>query len=263
VDIGSIAAQLFVCRNTLVADTYGIKTDREIVNTLEGNIRERGATDKLISDGTKAEMSDCVKDILRALVISDWQSEPYHQNQNFSENRYATIKVATNRALNRSGSPAPLWLLALAYVCLLLNHMASIALGWVPPNQSLTGQTQDISKFLHFSFYEPVYYHPYSDAFPSASNEEKGWWVGIATTVGDALTYMIQTKTNKAIYLSDIRSALTPATRNHHLSSLGGSHHPPLMVIKYLSDHGRIRMKWMTAIQVSKDALWLQSTLQI
>jgi hypothetical protein len=35
--------------------------------------------DKLISD-----------DILHALVISDWQSEPYHQNQNFAENRYAT-----------------------------------------------------------------------------------------------------------------------------------------------------------------------------
>jgi hypothetical protein len=222
VDNGSIAAQIFVGRNTLVADAYGIKTDREFVNTLEDNIRERGAMDKLISDGAKAEMSDRVKDILRALVISDWQSEPYHQNQNFAENRYATIKAATNRVLNRSGAPAPLWLLALAYVCLLLNHLASNALGWIPPNQALTGQTQDISKFLHFSFYEPVYYHPYSDAFPSATNEEQGWWVGIATTVGDALTYKILTKSNKVIYRSAIRSALDPATRNLRLSSLGG-----------------------------------------
>jgi hypothetical protein len=63
--------------NTLVADAYGIKTDREFVNTLEDNIRERGAIDKLISDSAKAEMSDRVKDILHALVISDWQSEPY------------------------------------------------------------------------------------------------------------------------------------------------------------------------------------------
>jgi hypothetical protein len=74
--------------------------------------------DKLISDGAKAEMSDHVKDILHALVISDWQSEPYHQNQNFDENQYATIKAATNRVLNQSGAPASLWLLALAYVCL-------------------------------------------------------------------------------------------------------------------------------------------------
>jgi hypothetical protein len=108
-----------VGHNTLVADVYGIKTDREFVNTLEDNIRERGAMDKLISDGAKAEMSDRVKeDILRALVIRDWQNEPYHQNQNFAENCYATIKAAANRVLNRSGAPSPLWLLALAYVCL-------------------------------------------------------------------------------------------------------------------------------------------------
>jgi hypothetical protein len=92
VDNGSIAAQIFVGRNTLVADAYGIKTDREFVNTLEDNIRERVAMEKRISDGAKAEMSDRVKDILRALVIGDWQSEPYNQNQNFAENRYATIK---------------------------------------------------------------------------------------------------------------------------------------------------------------------------
>ncbi len=145
--------------------------------------------DKLISDCAKAEMSSRVKDILRALIIESWHSEPYHQNQNFAENRYNTIKAATNRVLNLSGAPANTWLLALTYVCLLLNHLASPALGWIPPNQKLTGQTQDISMFLHFSFYEPVYYHSYSDTFPSASNEEQGWWVGIAMHVGDVLTY--------------------------------------------------------------------------
>jgi hypothetical protein len=100
--------------------------------------------------------------------------------------------------------------------------MASSALGWVPPQQALTGQTPDISKFLHFSFYEPVYYHPYNDIFPSSSNEDQGWWVGVATHVGDALTYKILTKSNKVIYRSAIRSALDPATRNLRLSPLEG-----------------------------------------
>jgi hypothetical protein len=99
-----------------------------------------------------------------------------------------------------SGAPANTWLLALMYVCILLNHFASAALGWKTPLQVLTGQTPDISKFLHFSFYEPVYYHSYSDSFPSSSNEEQGWWVGIATHVGDALTYMILTKQNTVIF---------------------------------------------------------------
>ena len=80
-------------RESLVADVYGLKMDKEFVNTLEDNIRERGAMSKLISDCTKAEMSEGVKQIFCALVISAWYSEPYHENQNFAENRYATIKA--------------------------------------------------------------------------------------------------------------------------------------------------------------------------
>ena len=57
-----------------------------------------------------------------------------------------------------------------SYLQLLLSAGSAYdcnALGWIPPNQALTGQTHhDISKVLHFSLYEPVYYHPYSDAFP-------------------------------------------------------------------------------------------------
>jgi hypothetical protein len=86
VDCGVTAAQLFVGRESLVADVYGLKTDKEFVNTLEDNFRERGAMDKLISDCDKAEMSKHVKQILRALVMSAWYSEAYHENQNFAEN---------------------------------------------------------------------------------------------------------------------------------------------------------------------------------
>ena len=62
--------------------------------------------DKLISDCTKAETSERVKQILRALFISSWYSEPYHENQNFEENCYGTIKATTNRVMNNSGAPA-------------------------------------------------------------------------------------------------------------------------------------------------------------
>jgi hypothetical protein len=67
-----------------------------------------------------------------------------------------------------------------------------------------------------------VYYHAYSDKFPSVSTEEQGWWVGVAIHVGDAFTYKILTKHNKVIYCSAIRSDLDPAKRNQRLSPLGG-----------------------------------------
>ena len=187
-------------------------------------------------------MSERVKQILRALRISAWYSEPYHENQNFAENRYATIKASTNRILNLSGAPGDTWLLALTYVCLLLNHLASSALGWKTPMQVLTGQPPDISKFLHFSLYESVYYQSYGNTFPSASNEKQGWWVGVAMHVGDTLTYKVLTLTRKVIYRSALRSALDPAKRNQRLSPLGGE-----TVSNYLGDTIFIRSKTETS----------------
>jgi hypothetical protein len=38
VDCGVASAQIFVGSESLVADVYGLKTDKEFVNTLEDNI---------------------------------------------------------------------------------------------------------------------------------------------------------------------------------------------------------------------------------
>ena len=65
IDDGSTAAQLFVGRESLVTDAYGIKTEKQFVNTLEDNIQKRGAMDKLISDCAQVEISNCVLSILR------------------------------------------------------------------------------------------------------------------------------------------------------------------------------------------------------
>ena len=51
--------------------------------------------DKLLSDFAKTEISNKVMDILRVYHISNWHSEPYHQNQNPAEWRYRTIKSWT------------------------------------------------------------------------------------------------------------------------------------------------------------------------
>ena len=75
IDDGSTMAQIFVGRKTLVADAYGMKSTAAFVNTLEDNIRQRGAMDKLITDGAKTELSARVKDVLRNLCVDDWHSE--------------------------------------------------------------------------------------------------------------------------------------------------------------------------------------------
>ena len=133
VDSGVKEAQVFVGRDTLVADVYPMKSGKQFVNTLEDNIRRRGAMDKLLSDSAKTEISNKVMDILRTYDISNLHSEAYHQNQNPAEWRYRTIKSWTNTVMNRSGAPVNCWLLCLLYVCYLLNHIVCTALdGKIP-----------------------------------------------------------------------------------------------------------------------------------
>ena len=88
VDSSVKQAQVFVGRDTLVADAYAIKSGKQFVNTLEDKIRRRGAMDKPLSGSAKTEISNKVMDILRAYHISNWHSEPNHQSQNPAEWRF-------------------------------------------------------------------------------------------------------------------------------------------------------------------------------
>ena len=116
VDCGVKQAKVFVGRDTIVADTtsretvvadaYPMKSVKQFVNSLEDNIRRRGPMDKLLSYSAKTEISNKVMDILRAYHISNWHSEPYHQNQKAAEWRYRTIKSWTNAVTNMSDALA-------------------------------------------------------------------------------------------------------------------------------------------------------------
>ena len=221
IDGGETAAQIFVGTRSYVTDVEGMKSVNQFVNTLEDNIRRRGAPTKLISDRAQVEISNKVKDVLRALCISDWQSEPLQQHQNPCERRYQTLKSIANTILDRTGSPAYLWLLCLMYVCFLLNNVSSASLHGKTPIQVLTRSTNDISPLLFFRWYEPVYYKVDDSDFPSDSHEKRGRWVGIAEHVGHAMTFKILTDdTRKIIYRSNIRSALDPDSQNLRMEPL-------------------------------------------
>ena len=74
-------AQIFVGCITMVADVYPMKTDTHFINILEDNIREWGATNKIVSGSVEVEVSKTVIDILHTLCILSFQSEVYHQHQ--------------------------------------------------------------------------------------------------------------------------------------------------------------------------------------
>ena len=88
--------------------------------------------------------------------------------------------------MNLTGAPAHCWQLCLVYVCSLLNVTASPALRGLAPIQALTSHVPDISHFLHFSFWEPVYYkvdeNEPNHRFPLHSKEKEDIWLVLLTT---------------------------------------------------------------------------------
>ena len=184
----------------------------------------------LITDGGRYEISKKAADLLRNLFIKQHESEPYHQHQKKAEQRYGVVKRYINTLMNLTGAPAHCWLLCMLYVCHLLNATSSPALGGLTPLQALTGQVPDISQFLHFSFWEPIYYKVDESEpdhrFPSQSNEKRGHWVGFAENKGDQLTWKILTDdTNTIIIRSAVRSA-TKTSPNLRLDPPHGEDQP-------------------------------------
>jgi hypothetical protein len=184
----------------------------------------------LFSDNAKAQCGKRVLDILRLYAIKDFQCEPHHQHQNFAERKIGDTKRLTDSIMDRTGTPAILWLLCLLYVVFLMNHLSSPILDGLTPIEKATGQRPDISPLLNFHWYEEVLYHDEDHSFPSQSREKSGRWVGIAETKGDALTYQILTDdTSQLITRSAVRKKHDPANPNLRALPASGEPADPLL----------------------------------
>jgi hypothetical protein len=129
---GSTAAVIFVGTSTQVTNIYYTKCDNQFANTLEDNIIQRGAPNRILSNRGQAIISHKVEDILCTLCINKWRSEPHLHHQNYAERRYHTINNSTNRILDHTGAPAHVWLLCFKYICYLLSHMYTTTINAVP-----------------------------------------------------------------------------------------------------------------------------------
>ena len=98
---------------------------------------------------------------------------------------------------------------------MLLSILACKAIGGEIPLTALTGETQDISPWLQFEFYEPVYYatgkaidnHNYVN-FPLDTAKQKEIFVGVSYSVGNLMSFEVLTQdTQKVIYQSLVQLA--------------------------------------------------------
>ena len=168
---GTTMLQLFCGCTSLLTAVYPMRSENNMVSTLEKFIHHYGAPTALFSDNAKAQIGRAVNEILRMYAIKDFQCEPYHQHQNFSERRIQEVKKLSNTLLDRTGSPPSLWLLCVKHVVYILNRLSTESLHWKTSLEAATGQQPDISAILAFRWYEPVYFKHYGshNSFPSQS----------------------------------------------------------------------------------------------
>jgi hypothetical protein len=158
-----------------------------------------------------------VKEFYRNFGIEDGNSEPYYQNQNHAEHEIQDVKKEVAHLMNVTNTPVGMWALCIEYVCLLKNHTARSSLKDRTPMEKRTGSTPDISKFLTYRWYEPVYF------LDENGDECLGRWAGVADHVGDELTYVvISNKTGHAMYRSDLRTATDPNAPNFRAEVIAG-----------------------------------------
>ena len=118
----------------------------------------------------------------------NWQTtEPYSPWQNRAEDAIREIKRRMKRRRVRDDIPKRLWDFQLNYECDIMNLTAT-----GPDRRTnyerVTGDTPDISEYVDFGFYDPVWFwdHP-----TNTENPHIGRWLGVSHRVGSIMCYYV------------------------------------------------------------------------
>jgi len=112
--------------------------------------------------------------------------------------------------MNKTGTPLRLWDFCTQYVAELrtLTAQPLFSLHGRTPYELVTGNTPDISEYISFSWYQPVYYLDNTN-FPE-EKERIGRWIGVAHNIGQALCFWILPKSGAPIARTTVK-AITAA----------------------------------------------------
>jgi hypothetical protein len=139
-------------------------------------------------------------------AIKQTLTEPYSPWQNRAEGAIRELKRHVHRLMNRSRMPKCLWDYCTCYAAeiLCLTAQPLYSLHGQTSYELVTGNTPDISEYVEFTWFQPVWYYE-ANAFP----EDKrliGRWIGVAHRVGQAMCYWILPESGIPIARTTIQS---------------------------------------------------------
>jgi hypothetical protein len=121
--------------------------------------------------------------------IKQTSTEPHSPWQNSAKVNMRELKKMTVRLMSRTKTPMKLWDYCATYVVEIKSLTATdlYTLDGPTPYKTVTGNIPNIREYLHYNWYDPLWYYE-EIAFPEIA-KTLGRWLGVTHQVGQALCY--------------------------------------------------------------------------
>ena len=187
---GNTMSQVFAT-DTDFARVVHMSAKSDAGNALTDVFQTVGVPRHMVTDGAKELTQGTWGKRIKEYQVKATTAEPYSQFQNKAETLIRELKKKWKRLMINSRAPMKLWDWCLTYVADTHSLTAHpiFKLDGRTPYEILTGNTPDISEYLEYDWYTPVWYLDPGD-FPG-DDRKIGRWLGVAHHVGQAMCYYI------------------------------------------------------------------------
>ncbi len=203
---GNRYAQVFANKGYF-SHIYPMDSKSKAGNALRLFCQEFGVPEKLVFDGSKEQNgrgTEFMKQI-RQHDIDYHVSEPNLHNQNPVEGCIRELRRKWYRVMIRKRVPEDFWDYGLKWISetssLTYSSAGTRGLGGHIPLAEVTGLTPDISEYLDYGFYDPVYFADNCGSAPA----QLGRWLGISSRTGRLMTYHILNQNAKVVSRSTVQ----------------------------------------------------------
>ena len=130
-------------------------------------------------------------------------AEPGVMNQNPAEHVIGEIRRKWYRTMIRKQVPKVLWDYGMIWVSEIMSRTYSAAgnLNGSIPIQGVMGETEDISEYLDFGFYDRIWYKDNAGLGPA----QAGRWLGVSSRTGRLMTYHVLTSIGRVVSRSTVQ----------------------------------------------------------
>ena len=186
---GNTCAQVFATNDIGFVRVHPMSSKSQAGDALKAVAEDIGIPNEIVVDGAAEQVgpkSEFMKTVnyLRTKIK---QTEPYSPWQNQAESAIRELKKRWKHRMSTNKIPRRLWDYGLVYESEIMSRTAR-GEDKRTGIERITGDTPDISEWLDFEFYSPVWFWDNPDA---AENPVVGRWLGVAHRIGSDMCYWV------------------------------------------------------------------------